>query len=253
MPIRVIGLNQTSSSFKFTTLANICRAVGFVTAFTTRSLPGNGPAVASMRAVSSLCFALHPVTATMAMDPAGICTTCFPETLAKPCAVVARLELNWRTSAHSDVVSLRWGLSFVFLLTCPIKFMPSRPGTSCFRLLVTRSSESLTTRIPRFGMVIPKVSTSSSKYPMIFNPLAAANVNYPLVDRRILPLERKFSLKKLSVMVDTSEPESRRHGTRTPPSFTFAIGHLPTARLKTSSLLGTSSGKPVLALLSPGS
>ena len=127
--------------------------------------------------------------------------------------------------------------------------MPSRPGTSCFHRLVTGSSESFTTRIPLFGMVIPNVSTSSSKYPMyrMFNPLAAVNVNHPLVDRRFLPLERKFSLKKLSVTVDTSEPESRRHGTRTPPSFTIAVGHFPTARLKTSSLLGTSSGEPVLA------
>lgn len=127
--------------------------------------------------------------------------------------------------------------------------MPSRPGTSCFRRLVTGTSESFTTRIPLFGMVIPNVSTSSSKYPKygIFNPLAAVNVSHPLVDRRFLSLEWKFSLKKLSVMVDTSEPESRRHGARTPPSFTFAIGHFPTARLKTSSLLGTSSGEPMLA------
>ncbi len=58
---------------------------------------------------------------------------------------------------------------------------------------------------------------------------------------------RKFSLKTLPVIVDTSEPQSRRHGTRTPPSFTFAIGHFPTARLKTSFLLGSSSGEPVLA------
>ena len=127
-------------------------------------------------------------------------------------------------------------------------FMPRRPGTSRFRFLVTGSSESLTTRIPGFGMVIPKVSTSSSKYPMygIFNPLAAVNVNQPLVDRRFLPLGWKLSLKKLSVMVDTSDPESRRHGTRTPPSLTFAIGHFPRAQLKMSSLLGTSSGEPVL-------
>ena len=83
-------------------------------------------------------------------------------------------------------------------------------------------------------MVIPKVSTSSSKYPMygILNPLAAVNINSPLVDRRFLPLEWKLSLKKLSVGVDTSEPQSRRHDIRTPSSFPFAVGHFPTARLK---------------------
>ena len=77
------------------------------------------------------------------------------------------------------------------------------------------------------------------------NPFAAFNVSQPLVDNRDLPLGRKCLLKQLSVIVDTSEPESRRHCTGTPPSFTIVMGHLPTALFNTLSV-SISSGEPVL-------
>lgn len=78
-------------------------------------------------------------------------------------------------------------------------------------------------------------------------PLAAVNVNHPLVDKRVLPLGRKCLLKQLSVMVDTWEPESRRHGTGTPPSFTVAVGHFPTALWNTSPWLGVAGTEPKLS------
>ena len=48
-------------------------------------------------------------------------------------------------------------------------------------------------------------------------------------------------------MVVTSEPESRRHGTGTPPSFTVVVGHFPTALRNTSSWLGIAGVEPELS------
>ena len=48
-------------------------------------------------------------------------------------------------------------------------------------------------------------------------------------------------------MVVNSEPELRRHGTGTPPSFTVEVGHFPTVIRNTSSWLVIAGVEPELS------
>ena len=77
----------------------------------------------------------------------------------------------------------------------------------------------------------PKASTSSSRYPTygIANPFAAVNLNQSPVGKRVFPRGRKWSLKNSSVIVDTSDQESKRQGTSAPSNRTVTTGHFPTA------------------------
>lgn len=144
-------------------------ALGLVTVLMMPSPPGNGPMICSMRDKGSSSSPLHPVIATMATELEGMQTACRPATLAKPCTLVeCSQEFNYRTSTHSDVISLWPFLSFMpfkWCFTRPMTFISSSPGTSHLRCLVTRSLESRITRIPLFETMIHMASSPSSKYP----------------------------------------------------------------------------------------
>ena len=72
---------------------------------------------------------------------------------------------------------------------------------------------------------------SSSRYPTysIVSPFTAVNLNQSPVGKTGFPWGRKWSLKNSSVIGDTSDPESQRQGSSSPPNHTVTTEHFPTA------------------------
>ena len=105
-------------------------------------------------------------------------------------------------------------------------FMPRSPVK-----LVVGSIGSFTTGIPLCWTVLPRASTSSSKYPTydISSPFAEVKESHPVVESSTVPFRWKCWLKKASVIVETSDPVSSRQAVSTPPGLTFTARQFPIA------------------------
>lgn len=88
----------------------------------------------------------------------------------------------------------------------------------------------LTVNTPHPGRVLPRIITSTSKYPKygIDSPLAAVRLSHLQLFNLYLS-QSKFAEKKLSFIVVTFEPVYHNDGTSTPFTTRFSTEHQPTS------------------------